>query len=42
MRVGVEGCAGDKALGLDCFTLAFFQHCWRTAKLDVLSTIAEF
>ena len=24
----VRGCKGDKALGPDGFSLAFFQHCW--------------
>ncbi len=34
--------SGEKALGPDDFTLAFFQQCWEVVKVEVLNTIQEF
>ncbi len=34
--------SGEKALGPDGFTLAFFQQCWEVVKVEVLNTIQEF
>lgn len=42
MKRAVEGCVGDKALGPDGFSLAFFQYFRNTVKSDVMDTIAEF
>ena len=33
----VRGCNGDKALGPDGFSLAFFQHCWSSVRNDILA-----
>ena len=33
---------GDKALGPDDFSLAFWQHCWDVVKVKVLSFFKEF
>ena len=33
---------GDKALGPDGFTLAFFQSCWSTVKTDVMNVFHVF
>ena len=33
---------GDKALGLDGFSMAFFHHCWRVVERDVLAVFVEF
>jgi hypothetical protein len=33
----VRGCNGDKALGQDSFSLAFFQHCWSSERNDILA-----
>lgn len=30
---------GDKAPGLDGFTIVFFQHCWDVVKSEVLNII---
>ena len=38
----VWGCNGDKALGLDGFSLAFFQHCWSSVRNDILAVCQEF
>ena len=34
--------AGDKALGPDGFSMAFFHHCWRVVESDVLVVFEEF
>ena len=34
--------AGDKALGPDGFSIAFFHHCWRVVERDVLVVFEEF
>ena len=34
--------AGDKAPGPNGFSLAFFHHCWRVVKRDVLAMFEEF
>ncbi|RVX11718.1 Transposon TX1 uncharacterized 149 kDa protein [Vitis vinifera] len=36
------GMNGDKALGLDGFTVAFWQNCWEIVKEDVLDMFKEF
>ena len=33
---------GDKTLGPDGFTMAFFQKCWRVVEWDVLAFFADF
>ena len=33
---------GDKAPGLDGFSLAFYRHCWGVAERDVLAVFEEF
>ena len=33
---------GDKALGLDGFTMAFWQCCWEFVKAEVLEMFKEF
>ena len=33
---------GDKALGPDGFSLAFFHHCWGVVERDVLAVFEEF
>jgi spermidine synthase len=32
----------DKAPGPDCFTMAFFQKCWKILKNDLMVVFAEF
>ena len=38
----VKELEGDKAPGLDGFSLAFFLHCWGVVKRDVLAVFEEF
>lgn len=33
---------GDKASGLDGFTMALFHHCWRVMESDILALFEEF
>ena len=33
---------GDKALGSNGFTMAFYHHCWRVVEKDVLVVFEEF
>ena len=33
---------GDKALGLDGFTMAFFHKCWRVVEDDVMAVFKHF
>jgi hypothetical protein len=33
---------GDKAPGLDGFTMAFFQKCWYILKIDIMDVFAKF
>ena len=33
---------GDKALGSDGFSMAFFHYCWRVVERDVLAVFEEF
>ena len=38
----VRDLQGDKALGLDGFSMAFFHHCWQVVEKDVLAFFEEF
>jgi hypothetical protein len=38
----VHNMAGDKALGPDGFSMAFFQSCWDIVKCDVMAVLHEF
>ena len=38
----VKDMEGDKALGPDGFSMAFFHHCWRVVESDVLAVFEEF
>jgi hypothetical protein len=38
----VQGFNGDKAPGLDGFSLAFFQNCWSVGQKDILAVCQEF
>jgi hypothetical protein len=33
---------GDKALGPDGFSMAFFQKCWEVVKKDMMVVFKEF
>ena len=33
---------GDKAPGVDGFTMAFFQHYWRVVQVDIMAFFKEF
>ena len=38
----VRDMEGDKALGPNGFSMAFFHHCWRVVERDVLAVFEEF
>ncbi|WMV33006.1 hypothetical protein MTR67_026391 [Solanum verrucosum] len=38
----VFSCVGDKALGPDGFTMAFFKQCWEEIKQEVVAAIQNF
>ena len=38
----VSDLEGDKALGLDGFTMTFYHHCWRVVEKDILAVFEEF
>ena len=38
----VKELEGDKAPGLDGFTMAFYHHCWGVVERDVLTIFEEF
>jgi hypothetical protein len=38
----VRNLNGDKALGPDGFSLAFFQKCWEVLKEDIMVVFKEF
>ena len=38
----VRDLEGDKALGPDGFTMAFYHHCWRVVEKDVLAVFEKF
>ena len=40
--LAVRELEGDKAPGLDGFSMAFFHHCWRVMERDVLTVFEEF
>jgi hypothetical protein len=40
--VALNQIRGEKAPGLDRFTLAFFHHCWDVVKKEVLDSFQEF
>ena len=33
---------GDKAPGLDGFSMAFFHKCWKVVKKDMIAVFKEF
>jgi hypothetical protein len=33
---------GDKALGPDGFSMAFFQACWNVLKVDIMKAFSDF
>ena len=38
----VRDLEGDKALGPDGFTMAFYHHCWIVVEKDILAVLEEF
>ena len=40
--LAVNELVGDKAPGLDDFSMVFFRHCWRVVKRDVLAVFEDF
>ena len=40
--LAVKELEGDKAPGLDGFSMAFVHHCWRVVERDVLAVFEEF
>ena len=38
----VKELEGDKAPGLNGFSMAFYHHCWRFVEIDVLAMFEEF
>ena len=38
----VSDLEGDKAPGLDGFTMTFYHHCWRVVEKDILAVFEEF
>ena len=38
----LKGMEGDKALGSDGFTMAFFQSCWAVVKHDIMVVFSKF
>jgi hypothetical protein len=38
----VKGLNGDKALGPDGFSMAFFQACWSVLKEDIMKVFHDF
>ena len=38
----VNQMSGDKAPGPDCYTMAFYKHCWDIVKIEVLNSLQEF
>ena len=40
--LAVNELVGDKAPGLDGFSMTFFHHCWRVVESDVLAIFEEF
>jgi hypothetical protein len=42
VREVIKGMDRDKALGLDGFSMAFFQDCWEVVKEDFMAVFEEF
>ena len=42
MFAALSSCCGDKALGSDGFTMAFWLFCWNVVKSDILGLFREF
>ena len=38
----IQGCNGDKSLGPDGFSMAFFKACWDFLKLEIMEVLANF
>jgi hypothetical protein len=38
----VKAMNGDNALGLDSYSMAFFQACWVVLKEDIMKVIYDF
>lgn len=38
----IKAYAGDKAPGLDDFTMNFYSHCWDIIKHDLVATVQNF
>ena len=38
----IQGCNGDKSLGLDGLSMAFFNACWDFLKLEIMEVLANF
>ena len=38
----IQGCNGNKSLGPDGFSMAFFKACWDFLKLEIMEVLANF
>ena len=38
----IQGCNGDKSLGPDGLSMAFFKACWDLLKLEIMEVLANF
>lgn len=42
IQEGINACTGDKAPGLDGYTMEFFKQCWDIIKVELVATIQNF